>query len=452
MKNKDRKETVSLLGAISIGIGGMVGGGIFAVLGLAAELAGGATPVAFLIAGMVALLTSYSYAKLSVAYPSKGGTVMFIDKAFGIDFFTGSANNLLWVCYIVTLALYAVAFGNYAATFLPETMQGAAVKHMLISGGIILPTLLNLLSSSFISKTESYVVAIKIAILLLVVLAGFGSIDATRFEPGTWKPMFQIVGGGMIIFVAYEGFELIANTAPNVRNYKVTLPRAFYISVIFVIFLYIFVAVVTVGSIAPDQIASAQDFALAQAAKPSLGQFGFTLVAIAAVLATLSAINATLYGAARLSYVIATEGELPDFLEGRIWNQPLVGLLVTTALALLLSNLVDLSSISTMGSGGFLVIFAIVNAANFKKAREVQSSRSIAALGVLSCVLALATLVWHTIQNAPSQVWVLVIMVAIASVIEGVYIWLWRKPQKDRRISIPSSEGSGAEGTERAAP
>ena len=151
----------------------------------------------------------------------------------------------------------------------------------------------------------------------------------------------------MIIFVAYEGFELTANTAPNIRNYKVTLPRPYYISVISVIILYVFVAFVAVGSIAPDQIALAQDFALAQAARPSLGQFGFTLVAIAAVLSTLSAINATLYGAARLSYVIATEGELPDFLEDKIWNQSLVGLLITTSLALLLSNFAGLSSIST---------------------------------------------------------------------------------------------------------
>lgn len=440
MENNDKKETVSLLGAISIGIGGMVGGGIFAVLGLAVELAGGATPVAFLIAGIVALLTSYSYAKLSVAYPSKGGTVIFIDQAFGIDFFTGSANNLLWVGYIVTLALYAVAFGNYAATFLPKTMQGVAITHALISGGIILPTLLNLLSSSLISKTETYVVATKIAILVLVVLAGFGSIDATRLEPSTWQPLFQVTGGGMIIFVAYEGFELIANAGPNVRNYKVSLPRAYYISVIFVIILYILVAFVTVGAIAPDQIAAAQDFALAQAAKPSLGQLGFTLVAIAAVLATLSAINATLYGAARLSYVIATEGELPEFLEDKIWNQPLVGLLVTTGLALLLSNLVDLSSISTMGSAGFLVIFAIVNAANFKEARQVKSSQLIAGLGVLSCLFALGTLVWHTFQTSPSQLWVLVVIVGIAVAMEGAYIWLWRKPHKDRRILIPYTE------------
>jgi amino acid transporter len=108
----------SYLGAVSIGVGGMVDGGIFVVLGLAVELAGGAVPLSFIIAGIVALLTAYSYAKLSVSYPSKGGTVVFLDRAFGVDFFTGSANNLLWVGYIVTLALYAVAFGNYATTFI----------------------------------------------------------------------------------------------------------------------------------------------------------------------------------------------------------------------------------------------------------------------------------------------------------------------------------------------
>ena len=430
------KRSISLLGAISIGVGGMVGGGIFAVLGLAVMLSGGATPIAFLIAGIVALLTSYSYAKLSVAYPSKGGTVIFVDRAFGIDFFTGSMNNLLWVGYVVTLALYAVAFGNYATTFLPESLQTVAAKHILISCGIILPTLLNLMSSSVISKAETYIVGIKISILLLVVFAGFSSVNTGRLSPGNWEPFLKIVGGGMIIFVAYEGFELIANTAANVKNYKKTLPRAFYISVIFVMILYILIAFVTVGSIAPDKIAATKDFALAQAAKPSLGQIGFVLVAIAAVLATLSAINATLYGAARLSYVIATEGELPEILEDRIWNQPVVGLLITSILALLLSNLVDLSSISTMGSAGFLVVFGIVNASNFVKSKEIGSSKIISSLGFFACLFALGTLIWHTLNTSPDELWVLFAMVAVASLMEGAYIFFWKKPESIGRIKV----------------
>ncbi len=424
------------MGAVSIGVGGMVGGGIFAVLGLAAELSGGATPLAFLIAGIVALLTGYSYAKLSVSYPSKGGTVIFVDKAFGVDFFTGSVNNLLWVGYIVTLSLYAFAFGSYATTFLPENLQTNFSKHILISVGIILPTILNFLSSSVISKAETYIVSIKIAILLLIVFAGFSSVNTIRFSPSGYKPLFQIIGGGMIIFVAYEGFELIANTASNIKDYKKNLPKAYYISIIFVMLLYILIAFVTVGSLTPDQIKTARDFALAQAAKPSLGQFGFVLVAIAAILATLSAINATLYGSARLSYVIATEGELPEFLEDKIWNQPVVGLVITSILALFLSNLADLSSISTMGSAGFLIVFLIVNAASFIKAREIKSSRFISLLGVLLCFFALVALFWHTFETSPSQIWVLIVMVLISFLIEVLYILFWKVPEKKGRIRL----------------
>lgn len=411
---------ISLLGAISIGVGGMVGGGIFAVLGLAVILAGGATWLSFVIAGSVALLTAYSYAKLSVAYPSQGGTIVFIDKAFGISLCTGTVNNLLWLGYVVTLALYAVAFGNYASTFLPQTLQNEITFHILVSLAIILPTLLNFLGAEVLSKVETYIVAFKIAILVLVIILGFASVDTSRLEPSTWEPLLQIVSAGMIIFVAYEGFELIANTATDVRNYKVTLPRAYYISVVFVIVLYALISIVVVGSLQPSEIASAQDFALAEAAKPALGQFGFTIVGIAAVLATLSAINSTLYSSARLSYTIASEGELPEILEKKIWDQP-IGLIITAGLALILANLGDLSSISTMGSAGFLIIFAMVNLANFTKSKEINSNQLIAGLGVLACILALLALIWYTLTNDPAQIFVLIGMIAIAFIIEGVY-------------------------------
>ena len=411
---------ISLLGAVSIGVGGMVGGGIFAVLGLAAILAGGATWLSFVIAGVVALLTAYSYAKLSLGYPSQGGTIVFLDKAFGIDLFTGTMNNLLWLCYVVTLALYAVAFGNYALTFIPPDQQSGMLLHVLISLGIILPTIVNFLGAEVIGKAETYIVGFKIAILVLVIILGFGSVDSTRLEPSTWEPMMQIISAGMIIFVAYEGFELIANTAMDVRNYRVTLPRAYYISVVFVIILYALIAIVVVGSLTPSAIVAAQDFALAEAARPSLGQLGFTIVGIAAVLATLSAINSTLYGSARLSYSVASEGELPAWLEKKFWNQP-VGLLIIAGLALGLANLGDLSSISTMGSAGFLLIFAMVNLANFTKSKEVDSNRLIAGGGVLACLLALVALIAHTLADAPARILVLAGMILIAFVIEETY-------------------------------
>ena len=416
----EKDRGITLMGAVSIGVGGMVGGGIFAVLGLAAVLAGGATPVSFIVAGFVALLTAYSYAKMSVAYPSRGGTVMIVDKAFGVSLLTGATNNLLWLAYIVTLALYAVAFGNYAATFFPEADQTTSILHLLISTGIIIPTILNLASAELISKTETYVVALKIVLLMVVIGFGIGSVDYTRLNPTHWESPLQIVSAGMLIFVAYEGFELIANTAEEIVDYKVTLPRAYYISVVFVILIYVLIAIVVVGSLEPSAIARAEDFALAQAAKPSLGQAGFTLVGIAAVFATLSAINSTLYGAGRLTYTIATEGELPESLEKQVWVQP-VGLLITSVAALALANLADLSSISTMGSAAFLVIFAVVNLANFVRRKEAQSSAVLAGLGFLCCLAALGTLIFHTLQTAPNQVWILAGLAGMAFAMEAVY-------------------------------
>jgi amino acid transporter len=417
-KSNDGK--IGLLAVVAIGVGGMVGGGIFAVLGLAVQLARGGTPVAFALAGTVALLTTYSYAKLSVAYPSRGGTVTFLDRAFGSGMFTGSLNVLLWLSYVVMLSLYAFAFGSYGATFLPGAWQTAG-KHALISIGVIAIAGLNLLSAEWIGKAEDWIVGLKVAILLLFVGVGLAGIEPSRIAPSTWSPPVQLAAGGMIIFLAYEGFELIANTARDVRDAAWTLPRAYYLAVGFVIGLYVLVTLVTVGNLAVDRIVAAKDYALAEAARPFLGQTGFTLIALAAMLSTASAINATFYGAARLSYCIARDGELPVVLERKVWGEPVEGLLITAGLALFVANLFDLTSISTLGSAGFLLIFAAVNTANTMCAPQTHSRRWISGAGAVACGTALGALGWHTAVTAPEKLWVLVAMVALAVVIEGSY-------------------------------
>jgi amino acid transporter len=406
--------------AAAIGVGGMVGGGIFVVLGLAVQLAHGGTPVAFALAGVVALLTTYSYAKLSVAYPSRGGTVTFLDRAFGSGMLTGSLNVLLWLSYVVMLSLYALAFGSYRATFLPEAWQ-ATGKHLLISICVISITCLNLLSAGVIGKAENWIVGLKIAILLLFVGVGLAGVKTVQIAPDSWSPPLQLAAGGMIIFLAYEGFELIANTAHDVRDVARTLPRAYYAAVGFVIVLYVLVSLVTVGNLTVDRIVAAKDFALAEAARPSLGQTGFTLIAVAAMLSTASAINATLYGAARLSYCIARDGELPAVLEHKVWGKPMEGLLITAGLTLLVANVFDLTSISTLGSAGFLVIFAAVNTANALHAPHTKSRGWISATGAAACLAALSALVWQTAQTGPEKLWILAAMIMVAVTIEGMY-------------------------------
>ena len=418
--SKTETEKVGYWEVTAIGIGGMVGGGIFAVLGLSVELTHGGAPVAFLLAGIVALVTAYSYSHLSVTYPSQGGTVAFLDRAFGPGLLTGSANILLWLSYIIMLALYAYAFGSYGASLFPAASH-VLWKHVLISVSVVAITGLNLLSAKLIGDAEDWIVLIKLVILGLFIIAGIGGIDGARLAPSQWPAPLHVVAGGMLIFLAYEGFELIANSAQDVRAPGKTLPRAYYSAVGFVIVLYVLIAIVTVGTLPISRIVDAKDYALAEAALPFLGQTGFQLIAVAAMLSTASAINATLYGTARLSYSIAKDGELPRELERKVWNEPIEGLLITAAITLLVANLVDLSNISTMGSVGFLLIFAAVNAANVKLARQTHSQRWLSLIGVGLCLGALGSLLWQNVLRSPQQLWIPFVMIGVAFLIEAIF-------------------------------
>jgi hypothetical protein len=189
----------------------------------------------------------------------------------------------------------------------------------------------------------------------------------------------------------------------------------------FVIVLYVLVSMVAAGNLSIGQIVAAKDYALAEAAKPFLGYTGYTMIAIAALLSTGSAINATLYGAARISYIIAKDGELPTILEHKIWNRPVEGLLITSALTLLASNFLDLSSISLMGSAGFLIIFAFVNVANVRLHHKTNSQIWISAMGAIACITAFGALIWRIFESTPSKLWLLGVMLAAAFSIEGIY-------------------------------
>ena len=414
-------RSIGLLGAISIGIGGMVGGGIFAVLGEAVSLAHGATAVAFAIAGLVAILTAYSYAKLSVAYPSEGGTVTFIDKAFGDNVLSGSVNLMLWLSYLVTISLYATAFAYYGETFF--TQKSVWLHHGLITAAIIVPALINLVSASFVGKSETVIVVLKVSILVLVIVAGASHVDPARMSPEHWGTPLSIVTAGMIIFVAYEGFELIANSAEEIIKPAKNLPRAFYASVIIVIALYVLISIITVGSVPEEALMKAKDYALAIAAEPSLGHAGFVLVAAAALLSTFSAINATIYGNARLGYIIAKYGMLPKALmdEDKRSGVPFKGVLYTTVLSLLLANSIDLTQIAIIGSAGFLLIFFIVNISAYRLHTTIGASRTVLMTSSILTLLALSTLLLHTYRTNPDAIMIFMGFIIISGIFELIY-------------------------------
>jgi amino acid transporter len=430
-KSQDNGSPLGLIDVVAIGIGGMVGGGIVSVLGLAAEIAGGGAYVSFLIGGLVALVTGYSYVKLSVRYPSRGGTSTFLNEAFGVPVTAGTLNVLLWLGYFVMLSLYAYAFGAYIASLFGGSADGV-LRHILSSAVIVALVSLNMLDATIVGKVESYLVYFKLAVLIFFVAAGLFFIETSRIAPSAFENLGSIVFAGVIVFLAYEGFELIANAAEDVSEPRRNLPRAYYICIGFVIVLYVLVTVVAVGNLAPADISKHKEYALAAAARPFMGALGFTLMAVTAAVATTSAINSTLYGAAKFTFVIAQAGELPRDFARNVWNRPIAGLLVMAVGTLVLVNVANLESISTMGSSAFLVVFAAVNYANYRLRRETNSSGAAALMAVLLCLAATCAIVYYTLTTHPLTALVLVGMLAVAFAVEIVLLLL-RRPKMSIR-------------------
>jgi len=433
------KKQIGFIEAFSIGVGGMVGGGIFAVLGLTISLSHGAAPIAFAIAGVIALATVYSYVKLSLRYPSEGGTIEFIVQGFGNGLFSALANNLMLISYVIMLALYAYAFGSYGSALIAGS-DIEWIRKALAASVIILFALVNLMGSFMTGKTEDVMVFVKLAILLVFVGAGFFTIDTARLAPPTWTSDTSILTGGLMIFLAYEGFELIANTARDIKDPQKNLPRAYYSAVIFVILLYIAVAAVAVGNVSLSEAAKAKDYVLAVAAEPFFGKTGFTIIAIAALLSTASAINATLYGGGRVGYLIAKLGELPKTFDEKI-KKGYEGVIIIALMSILFATVFDLENISIAGSTGFLVIFALVNLANLKRYKETVSNRLIPAFGFLLCVGSAVVLIGYNAIHNPHALMSSGLVIGIT----GLFTYLYYKIERRTALSPYLDKNFGEE-------
>src|SRR6476659_4527392 len=425
--NGTEQGQIGLMAAVSIGIGGMVGAGIFSILGIVAQAAGNAMWIAFAIGGVVALLSTYSYAKLGATFPSAGGAVHFLVKSFGDGVLAGGLNLFMWAGYIISLALYATAFGGYAATFVTSTPSPLLLKSLAVAS-VVLLTVVNALGAKFMGRSETVIVAVKVAILVLFAAVGLWFIRPGYLSPELWPETKSILFGAGVLFIGYEGFGLITNAAADMRNPRRLLPRALYTSVLVVIALYLAVSLTVTGNLSDYEIERAKDYALAEAAKPFLGEFGFRLIAIAALFSTASAINATLFGSANVCYMIARDGELPVGLSRTEWRQATGGLLLTAGLVVLVMLCFDLSGIAMMGSAAFLLVYAAVNGGHLRVLKETGANAAIVWLSLITCLIMFAILGVYTYQQQPAALVALVLIAAASFAAEWAYRqWTGRK-------------------------
>ena len=369
-----------------MGVGGMVGGGIFSVLGLSVLSAGHAAAFAFLIGGCIALMTGYSYGHLGLAYRSDGGSFTYLEKAFRHQNIAGAAGWVLLAGYVGTLALYAFTFGAYGSAMI--STPASPVVQRLLESAIVLAFLgVNLRSVRAAGSTEDLIVVVKLLILGVFGVAGLLSLQSARLLPVFDEGAGGLLMGAALIFVAYEGFELLPNAINEMRNPERNLRRGIYLSIGITTVVYVIVALVAVGNLTATQIQTKGEYALAVAAQPILGRFGFLLIGLGALLSTASAINATLFGTARLGRVMARDRDLPQVFSHRERTRdiPWVSLVTITVITLVFVNVANLTVISSFASATFLMIFAAVNASAIRLRKAPRLA--VPVLGLIATVL-----------------------------------------------------------------
>jgi amino acid transporter len=421
---------IGLVAAVSIGIGGMVGAGIFSILGVVAQAAGNAMWLSFAIGGVVALLSTYSYARLGATFPSAGGAVHFLVRSVGDGVLAGGINLFMWAGYIISLALYATAFGSYGATFFTDD-PSPMFRDALAVSAVVALTIVNAFGAKAMGRGETLIVTVKVAILVLFAVAGLFFVKVDNLSPALWPEMQSVLFGAGVLFIGYEGFGLVTNAAADMRNPRTMLPRALYTSVLLVIGIYLVVAVTVSGNLTNAEIARAADYALAEAAKPFLGETGFRLIAVAALFSTASAINATLFGSANVCYMIARDGELPLRLTRTTWKSATGGLLLTSGLVVLVILCFDLSGIAMMGSAAFLLVYAAVNAGHLRVLDVTGANPAIVWMSLITCITMFVILSAYIYRQQPAALLALVIIAAASFAAE----WTYRR-WSGRRITI----------------
>lgn len=398
------EKKLTLYDAVGMAIGGMVGGGIFAVLGEAVHQSGNAAFLSFGLAGMLALITGDSYARLTLSFDEPGGSFLFIEKIAGARI-SGTMGWFLILGYIFTMSLYSYTFGVYAGR-----LFGMHPSLNAYIGGAVITvfTGINLLGVRESGFTEDFLVYIKVAILLIV--GGVGIFTVTRVEafPIFEHSSFSIVTTAALIFVAYEGFQLLTYDYNDIEDHHHNLPRAIWISIPLVIVLYMFVSFVTTGTLSDQVITQQKEIVLAYVARPILGRTGILAVLIAAVFSTASAINATMFALARFADRISRDKQFPSFFtrEHR-GGVPVRFVIFTSACTIVIQFTGTLHEIVSFSSLVFLSVFSVVNLSALIHKEFVSWKRLFPAAGFCGCIVAVIMLIMNLLEDDPVTLWII---------------------------------------------
>ena len=418
-----RKGTIGIAGATAIGVGGMMGAGLYTLVGLAATTTGVWLPLAFLVGGLVAFFSVYSYAKLGVRYPSRGGAAQFLVETFGDGIVAGGMNIFQFLGWIVAMALYAAGFAGYAQDLLGGDLPPWSGKAIAV--GIILAMMLvNFIGSKVVSRAETAIIIFELVILAVFVVAGLMKAQVPHLTFSSGMGPLGILFGAGLLYVTYEGFGVMTNTTGAMSNPAKQLPKAMYAALAIVIVVYLVVSTVIVLTLSVPAIEANAGHALDEAAQVALGRAGFIAIGVAALVATASAVNATMFGDANLAFQVAKDGQLPRGFERHVWLGGGAGLLITAALTIVFVLAFPLSAVGQMASLAFLIVYGVVSVGHLRVRHETGARRSMLLTAVVLNAALFLLLLGYSIVKSPPTTWMTLLALLVFSFLAE---WVYRR-------------------------
>jgi amino acid transporter len=430
---------VTVRGAAFLGIGAMVGAGIFALLGEAAVVAGSAVWLSFLLAGIVAALLGYNVVKLGVRFPSSGGLFAYLIEGFGNRRLVGIS---AWLGYfaaiVIVCSMVAVAFGSYATSLFVGDDAWAGWDNVFTSVIVVAMAAVSLVGSRLVDRAQSLIVIALLVVFAVFIAVTLVDVDFDLLAFSGYPDVSDIVASVALTFFAYLGFSVITFAAGDLRSPARELPLAMYAALGVTTLLYVLISVGVFGTLTVDQAIGYGETAIAEAARPALGETGFVMMAVAALLATASSVNATLYASGGLTSMLADAGQFPTFFGRGSRLGPHAGMLITAAVVLVVSNVVDLSAIASVGSACSLMIFLLVGASGYRLRSETGASAAIILVAMAATAVVLVFFAVDTLRNAP-ETFVAIVAIALLSVVLDL---VWKRFRPSPPLAGESAEPS----------
>jgi amino acid transporter len=430
---------MSLRGAVFLGIGAMVGAGIFALLGQAGEIAGAGVWISFLVAGLISLALGYAMAKLGANFPSSGGLITYLIKGFGNGRLVGVASWLGYVTAIVVVgAMVAVSFGDYAAAIVVGDDASAVWSKVFASALLVAGALLCIVGPRMVDRAQSLIVIGLLAVFAVFVVVTIANLHSNLLAISGYPSRRSIISSVALTFFAYLGFAVISFAAGDLRDPQRNLPRAMYLALGATTLLYVAIAIGVFGTLTVDEVIHYGPRAIAEAARPTLGEAGYAAMAVAALLATASSVTATLYASSGLTGTLAESGQFPKpFGSGsRLGRHG--GLLITTVLTLLFVTVFNLGALASIGSAVSLAVFVLVGVAALRLRHTIGARRWIVAAGILASTIVLIVFAVDTFDNDPKAFWTMVVLPFAAFGLDVIWKRLRRPPARPDVVAIPA--------------